>query len=167
MTFRDDYDIIAKYQAWPIGQAVKTLASHAGNSGSIPGWVTKKIKEMHLHLLYFFARPSGREKADNSNLLANLSWGFRFPALGFRLLLFSRRIETITRRSRVESSDSYAKHSFAARFLLRKIAPKFLRARCPQKFSQKTSLTTLMVVCSFFADSVRGIGQQYIAHIIL
>ena len=25
----------------PIGQAVKTLASHAGNSGSIPGWVTK------------------------------------------------------------------------------------------------------------------------------
>ena len=27
---------------WPIGQAVKTLASHAGNSGSIPGWVTKK-----------------------------------------------------------------------------------------------------------------------------
>ena len=28
----------------PIGQAVKTLASHAGNSGSIPGWVTKRNK---------------------------------------------------------------------------------------------------------------------------
>ena len=30
---------------WPIGQAVKTLASHAGNSGSIPGWVTKKRRK--------------------------------------------------------------------------------------------------------------------------
>ena len=28
-------------ERWPVGQAVKTLASHAGNSGSIPGWVTK------------------------------------------------------------------------------------------------------------------------------
>ena len=31
-------------RTWPIGQAVKTLASHAGNSGSIPGWVTKRNK---------------------------------------------------------------------------------------------------------------------------
>ena len=31
----------------PIGQAVKTLASHAGNSGSIPGWVTNKQKTCH------------------------------------------------------------------------------------------------------------------------
>ena len=30
------------WKIWPIGQAVKTLASHAGNSGSIPGWVTKQ-----------------------------------------------------------------------------------------------------------------------------
>ena len=38
----------------PIGQAVKTLASHAGNSGSIPGWVTKKRRK-HIVLPSFFA----------------------------------------------------------------------------------------------------------------
>ena len=40
----------------PIGQAVKTLASHAGNSGSIPGWVTKKSRK-HNVLPAFFGDP--------------------------------------------------------------------------------------------------------------
>ena len=34
--------IIPKYSARPVGQAVKTLASHAGNMGSIPVRVTRK-----------------------------------------------------------------------------------------------------------------------------
>ena len=38
----------------PIGQAVKTLASHAGNSGSIPGWVTKK-EATPKGVVFFFA----------------------------------------------------------------------------------------------------------------
>ena len=41
-------------RTWPIGQAVKTLASHAGNSGSIPGWVTK-IKKDASCVLFCFA----------------------------------------------------------------------------------------------------------------
>ena len=46
LTSKFNYDIISGSQGqWPIGQAVKTLASHAGNSGSIPGWVTKNKKE--------------------------------------------------------------------------------------------------------------------------
>ena len=39
---------------WPIGQAVKTLASHAGNSGSIPGWVTKKANSTSQDVLFAF-----------------------------------------------------------------------------------------------------------------
>ena len=31
-------------RTWPVGQAVKTLASHAGNMGSIPVRVTKRNK---------------------------------------------------------------------------------------------------------------------------
>ena len=38
----------------PIGQAVKTLASHAGNSGSIPGWVTKIKKALLLQCFFDF-----------------------------------------------------------------------------------------------------------------
>ena len=38
----------------PIGQAVKTLASHAGNSGSIPGWVTKNRKGTASQCLFCF-----------------------------------------------------------------------------------------------------------------
>ena len=38
----------------PIGQAVKTLASHAGNSGSIPGWVTKNRKGTASQCLFVF-----------------------------------------------------------------------------------------------------------------
>ena len=32
----------ASGQIWPVGQAVKTSASHAGNGGSIPPRVTKR-----------------------------------------------------------------------------------------------------------------------------
>ena len=32
-----------KVHQWPIGQVVKTAASHAVNIGSNPVWVTKKI----------------------------------------------------------------------------------------------------------------------------
>ena len=38
-------------ERWPVGQAVKTLASHAGNSGSIPGWVTIK-KDTRLSVFF-------------------------------------------------------------------------------------------------------------------
>ena len=31
-------------EVWPVGQAVKTPASHAGNGGSIPPRVTKRMK---------------------------------------------------------------------------------------------------------------------------
>ena len=30
-------------RTWPVGQAVKTPASHAGNAGSIPARVTKRV----------------------------------------------------------------------------------------------------------------------------
>ena len=40
-------------ERWPVGQAVKTLASHAGNMGSIPVRVTKKDK-FHLKLVFFY-----------------------------------------------------------------------------------------------------------------
>ena len=33
-----------KVHQWPIGQVVKTAASHAVNIGSNPVWVTKKIR---------------------------------------------------------------------------------------------------------------------------
>ena len=35
--------ISRKDQMWPVGQAVKTAASHAANGGSIPPRVTKKV----------------------------------------------------------------------------------------------------------------------------
>ena len=33
----------ARSAIWPVGQAVKTPASHAGNAGSIPARVTKRM----------------------------------------------------------------------------------------------------------------------------
>ena len=49
-------------KTWPIGQAVKTLASHAGNSGSIPGWVTITCicRTPRLMQVFFFAKISRR-----------------------------------------------------------------------------------------------------------
>ena len=45
MHFQKKYDIILKLSSRrPVGQAVKTLASHAGNMGSIPVRVTKHNK---------------------------------------------------------------------------------------------------------------------------
>ena len=41
----------------PVGQAVKTLASHAGNMGSIPVRVTKKKQTPHLRCLLLFGDP--------------------------------------------------------------------------------------------------------------
>ena len=44
---------------WPVGQAVKTLASHAENMGSIPVRVTKKRKQDKCPAFSFFVpRPS-------------------------------------------------------------------------------------------------------------
>ena len=40
----------------PVGQAVKTLASHAGNMGSIPVRVTKK-KSTAIAVLFLFVAP--------------------------------------------------------------------------------------------------------------
>ena len=43
-------------EKWPVGQASKTLASHAGNMGSIPVRVTKKDRK-HKVLPIFFDVP--------------------------------------------------------------------------------------------------------------
>ena len=43
---------------WLVGQAVKTLASHAENMGSIPVRVTRKRKSRTLVLLFLFLCPA-------------------------------------------------------------------------------------------------------------
>ena len=40
---------------WPVGQSVKTLASHAENMGSIPVRVTKTKEGVLLHSFFCFA----------------------------------------------------------------------------------------------------------------
>ena len=53
--FEKSYDIILKLsKARPVGQAAKTLASHAGNMGSIPVRVTKKEEGATKLLLLLF-----------------------------------------------------------------------------------------------------------------
>ena len=56
----------------PVGQAVKTLASHAGNSGSIPGWVTKK-EATPKGVVFFFAITESNTltRTENKNLPPN------------------------------------------------------------------------------------------------
>ncbi len=61
----------------PIGQAVKTLASHAGNSGSIPGWVTNNKGSQHIVLTAFVIANS----SPNLNPLAPQSGAIRFAPL--------------------------------------------------------------------------------------
>ena len=39
----------ARSAIWPVGQAVKTPASHAGNAGSIPARVTKKKRILSMY----------------------------------------------------------------------------------------------------------------------
>ena len=60
--FQKKCDIITKSQdIRPIGQAVKTLASHAGNSGSIPGWVTiNNLNRIIRFRLFFFFYPHSK-----------------------------------------------------------------------------------------------------------
>ena len=41
---------------WPVGQAVKTKASHALNPGSIPGRVTKKQLTERLAAFFFASK---------------------------------------------------------------------------------------------------------------
>ena len=60
MHFIKKCDIISKLsKIWPVGQAAKTLASHAGNMGSIPVRVTKK-KNHTIGVVFLFA-DSARE----------------------------------------------------------------------------------------------------------
>ena len=52
------------YAKRPVGQAVKTLASHAGNMGSIPVRVTKKKSTTQSVVLFFLVtRPRNRPAA--------------------------------------------------------------------------------------------------------
>ena len=41
-----------KVHQWPIGQVVKTAASHAVNIGSNPVWVTKFLLDIHVIWCY-------------------------------------------------------------------------------------------------------------------
>ena len=41
-----------KVHQWPIGQVVKTAASHAVNIGSNPVWVTKDIRSLRAFDIY-------------------------------------------------------------------------------------------------------------------
>ena len=57
MQFTKRYGIITKLSSRrPVGQAAKTLASHAGNMGSIPVRVTKKREQDKSPVLFFCCR---------------------------------------------------------------------------------------------------------------
>ena len=57
--------ILSVMLIWPVGQAVKTLASHAENMGSIPVRVTKKAE--HLKGVLLFCFPCMRNLAHHCN----------------------------------------------------------------------------------------------------
>ena len=46
-----------KVHQWPIGQVVKTAASHAVNIGSNPVWVTKDIRSVTAFDIYRWVEP--------------------------------------------------------------------------------------------------------------
>ena len=55
---------------WPVGQAVKTPASHAGNGGSIPPRVTKTIFQVVVRNRKLFLQyPTGRRKPPLRNIV--------------------------------------------------------------------------------------------------
>ncbi len=62
---------------WPIGQAVKTLASHAGNSGSIPGWVTRTKKGHSIECPFFVLVTHPLSPAQSA---LRFGFGFAFAA---------------------------------------------------------------------------------------
>ena len=62
---------------WPVGQAVKTPASHAGNGGSIPPRVTKFLlgtgrKPGHHLFLHIYFDIRGRESFDIQSVIITL-----------------------------------------------------------------------------------------------
>ncbi len=68
MHFDFFYDIISKLsRRRPVGQAVKTLASHAGNMGSIPVRVTKKEHRTKVLCSFFDDLCRKRHTARESN----------------------------------------------------------------------------------------------------
>ena len=74
---------------WPIGQAVKTLASHAGNSGSIPGWVTRERSTSNEVLFSFSGDPSAHLPAQNAS---RFGFGFAYPTRRSTSSLVRRRV---------------------------------------------------------------------------
>ena len=72
---------------WPVGQAVKTLASHAGNMGSIPVRVTTNEKNepvLHEPVRFFRLRWPVPQSTRKRRLRSNQASGFALrPAGGF------------------------------------------------------------------------------------
>ena len=56
-----DSIIDKRSKAWPVGQAVKTLASHAENMGSIPVRVTNTKRTLLVGVLFALVMRSARE----------------------------------------------------------------------------------------------------------
>ena len=76
--------------ARPVGQAVKTLASHAENMGSIPVRVTNKKKQALLvGACFFFCDSVGIEPTQNA---LRFEYGFAFATRRSKSSLFRRRV---------------------------------------------------------------------------
>ena len=85
--FFKKYDIILKLSIIrPVGQAAKTLASHAGNMGSIPVRVTKKENTGQKSCVLFFDAVSLIEHS-----VCLQTHGFAFCELARRELAHGRR----------------------------------------------------------------------------
>ena len=78
MTNSEKNSIIDKLNtARPVGQAVKTLASHAENMGSIPVRVTNEKRTLLVGVLFFVdVSPSGSTHPEN---LRFSGYGFAYP----------------------------------------------------------------------------------------
>ena len=81
-------------RTWPVGQAVKTLASHAGNMGSIPVRVTKNKKDTRRVSFFAFVAVSLTDTA-----FAKQMHGFASPPKPSGSLLTSGKARDIARRA--------------------------------------------------------------------
>ena len=96
-------------QRWLVGQAVKTLASHAENMGSIPVRVTNEKRTLLVGVLFFVdVIPSGSTHPEN---LRFSGYGFAFAA---------RRSASLFARRRASKYSPLAKfpYLFAARDII-------------------------------------------------
>ena len=105
MTNREKNSIIDKLnKARPVGQAVKTLASHAENMGSIPVRVTNEKRTLFVGVLFFVdVIPSGSTHPEN---LRFSGYGFAFAA---------RRSASLFARRRASKYSPLAKFPYGLR----------------------------------------------------